>query len=155
MDERQRVACPYCREMILADAAKCKECGSTLRKGACLGMNMVWARNVTERKFFGVAAAIARNFHISVTLVRLAFVLATLFHLLGLFVYLALVVLIPYEPGQRSWFEKVVDAMSAALDSFRSHPVSVPAERPAEPSAPAASAQQSEVANTNASNANE
>lgn len=141
MSDQERVPCPYCRELILADAIKCKECGSTLKKPAMARIGTAWYRNLPEKKFFGVSACIAKNLHISVTLVRLGFVLATFLHLLGVLTYLALVALIPYEQGGRSWFEMIVDSLSAAMDSFKTRPIpAVPAtvQTPPAPPAPAA-----------------
>jgi phage shock protein PspC (stress-responsive transcriptional regulator) len=146
LDNEERIPCPYCRELILREAIKCKECGSVLGKEKGPRLSPTWYRDLPERKFFGVSACVARNLHISVTLVRLAFVIACVFHLIGLVAYLALVLLIPYEAGGRSWFDKMVDAMSAALNSFRARPAGAaatpqPAAPSGEPAAPQASTQ--------------
>lgn len=122
MTENERVQCPYCRELILAGAVKCKECGSILGRLPRTSGSKEWVRNLPERKFFGVSAAIAKNYHVSVTLVRLIFILLTFLHLLGLAIYLILVAIIPYEAGKRSLFETAVDAISAALESARTRP---------------------------------
>ncbi|MGI8906829.1 MAG: PspC domain-containing protein [Candidatus Sumerlaeaceae bacterium] len=88
-----------------------------------MSRQMVWARNFPDRKLLGVASCIAHNLGVSPTLVRLLFVLLTFVSLLGLFLYIALALLIPAAPGQRSAFEAVVDAIGAAFDNFRSQPV--------------------------------
>lgn len=120
MENQERIPCPYCREMILPDAIKCKECGSTIRRPRpATGEGLTWSRDLPERKLFGVAACLARHFHISVTAVRLLFMLATLVHLTGLLAYVVLVLVIPYEPNSRSWFDKVVDSLSSAFENFR------------------------------------
>ena len=128
MEQTQRVPCPYCRELILPGAIKCKECGSSLARQWAPGSKMVWARSLPDRKVLGVSACIAHNFRVSPTLVRLTFVLLTFVSLLGLFLYLGLAAIIPPAPGQRSLFEKAVDAMGAALDNFRQPPVPEGAE---------------------------
>ena len=119
MEQTERVPCPYCREMILVGAVKCKECGSNLGGKSFITRGMVWARNFPDRKLLGVASCIAHNMRISPTLVRLGFVLLTFVSFLGLFLYLALAALIPAMPGQRSAFETLVDAVGAAFDNIR------------------------------------
>jgi phage shock protein PspC (stress-responsive transcriptional regulator) len=131
VENQERVPCPYCREMILPDAIKCKECGSTIRrkpapavaprpqKPPITATGTIWVRNLPERRLFGVAACLAHNLRISVTLVRIIFVIATFFQLAGLFAYIALLIVIPFEPGMRSWFEKMVDWVSMVFNGMR------------------------------------
>ena len=139
MTSEERVACPYCKEMILPGAIKCKECGSNLAKrwsGAATtgqafnfsGQSFNWVRNQPDRKLFGVAACIAHNLRLSATLIRLIFVVLTFIGFIGPILYFALVVILPAEPGTRSLFETVVDAIGAAVDNFqRRGPVATPA----------------------------
>jgi phage shock protein PspC (stress-responsive transcriptional regulator) len=145
MSGEERVACPYCREMILSGAIKCKECGSNLsrkRVGQAGGawQTFDWTRNQPNRKVLGVAACIANNLRVSATIVRLAFVLLTFVSLLGLILYLALAAVIPPEQGSRSLFETAVDSLGAAFDSFngRNHPASAAPTSAAMPPVPAA-----------------
>jgi len=56
----------------------------------------------------GVAAAIARQLGVDVTLVRLAFVVSLFFGGLGVLVYLAAWLLIPEEGQERSTAERIV-----------------------------------------------
>lgn len=116
----ERVPCPYCCELILPDAVKCKECGSSL-KGAKSPKPETpgWHRAQPDRKVLGVAACVGRNLHVSPTLVRLGFVVATFFGAAGIIVYLALAAILPGEAGQRSLFDRFVDAVGAATQSFQ------------------------------------
>ncbi|MBX7247141.1 MAG: PspC domain-containing protein [Candidatus Sumerlaeaceae bacterium] len=120
METTERVPCPYCCELILPDAVKCKECGSSL-KGAKTPRPETpgWHRDQPDRKVLGVAACVGRNLHVSPTLVRLGFVVATFFGAAGIIVYLALAAILPGEAGQRSLFDRFVDAIGAAAQSFR------------------------------------
>lgn len=118
-----RVPCPYCKELILEGAIKCKHCGSNLRRPAAFSMSKwAWVRNQPDRKILGVASCISANFNVSATLIRLIFVLLTFIGGSGLFIYLILAAVIPVAPGERSLFEAAVDALGAALDNLRNNP---------------------------------
>lgn len=118
-----RVPCPYCKELILEGAIKCKHCGSSLRRPAAFSTNnWVWVRNQPDRKVLGVASCISANFNVSATLIRLIFVLLTFIGGSGLLIYLVLAAIIPAEHGKRSLFEAAVDALGAALDNLKNQP---------------------------------
>jgi phage shock protein PspC (stress-responsive transcriptional regulator) len=87
--------CPYCAEEIRAEAVKCRFCGSTLHGGAAL--TRPWRRNREEKMIAGVCAGLADEFGISVTIVRLAFVLGSLVSGMGIVIYLVLWVVMPYR----------------------------------------------------------
>ena len=89
--------CPYCAEEIRSEAIKCRYCGSTVADGHAL--TRTWYRARHGRRIAGVCAGLAREFGISVTLVRLAFVLGTLVGGPGLVIYLVLWVVMPLEPA--------------------------------------------------------
>jgi len=89
--------CPYCAEQIRAEAIKCRYCGSTLGEASVL--TRTWYRARRGKRIAGVCAGLAREFGISVTLVRLAFILGTLVGGPGLIIYLVLWVVMPYEPA--------------------------------------------------------
>jgi phage shock protein PspC (stress-responsive transcriptional regulator) len=91
--------CPYCAEEIRAEAVKCRWCGSLLEPGSAL--TRTWYRVREGKMIAGVCAGLADQFGVSVTILRLAFVLGTLSSLmLGLVIYLVLWVVMPYRPAR-------------------------------------------------------
>jgi phage shock protein PspC (stress-responsive transcriptional regulator) len=88
--------CPYCAEEIRAEAVKCRYCGSYVSNNP---LSHTWYRSRLNRRIAGVCGGLADEFGVSVTILRLAFVLATLISWgLGIVVYLALWVVMPYRP---------------------------------------------------------
>ena len=71
--------CPFCAEAIRAEAIKCRYCGSLLESRALAGLAHPWLRPRDGRKIAGVCIGLADQFGVSVTLIRLAFVLGFLF----------------------------------------------------------------------------
>lgn len=90
--------CPFCAEAIRTEAVKCRYCGSYLESGGVLART--WYRAREGKVLAGVCAGLAEQFGISVTIVRLAFVLGTLIGGPGLVIYLVLWVSMPYRPDQ-------------------------------------------------------
>lgn len=88
--------CPYCAEEIRAEAVKCRFCGSHLSGNP---LTQTWYRSSDGRRIAGVCAGLAEQFGISVTLVRLAFLLGTLVGGgMGLVLYAVLWVVMPLRP---------------------------------------------------------
>ncbi len=91
--------CPYCAEEIRGEAVKCRFCGSRL-DGNVLAME--WTRCDEGKMIAGVCAGLANQFDISVTLVRLAFVLMCVFGGgVGILVYVILWIIMPLERNHR------------------------------------------------------
>ena len=93
-----RKKCPYCAEEIRAEALRCSHCGSWIDEGNPLRHE--WYRS-PDGKIAGVCAGLAEQFHVSVTLIRLLFVLAALFGGTGLIIYVALWIVMPKRPETR------------------------------------------------------
>jgi len=87
--------CPYCAEEIRTEAVKCRYCGSMLEAASAL--TRAWRRSRRHKMIAGVCAGLAEEFGISVTIVRLAFVLGTLVSGMGVIIYLVLWVVMPYQ----------------------------------------------------------
>jgi phage shock protein PspC (stress-responsive transcriptional regulator) len=95
--------CPYCAEEIRAEAVKCRYCGSLVEPGSVL--SRTWYRRRDGKMIAGVCAGLAEQFGISVTILRLAFLLSALLGGgVGIIVYLALWVVMPYryDDGSRA-----------------------------------------------------
>jgi phage shock protein PspC (stress-responsive transcriptional regulator) len=106
-------ACPYCAEDVAAAAVRCPYCRSRLVALDLSG----WCRDHPERRLGGVAAAIAHGLGVPVVIVRVAFVLLTLFVFhVGPAIYAIGWLMLPYAPGDEPPLER---ALSGMLDTLR------------------------------------
>jgi phage shock protein PspC (stress-responsive transcriptional regulator) len=101
--------CPYCGEAIRVEAIRCRYCRSRLT----LFDGSRWHRSHPGARLGGVCTALATALAVPVAAVRLAFVVLSLFHLLGPVLYIALWLIIPKRPGDDSLMER---ALWRALD---------------------------------------
>jgi phage shock protein PspC (stress-responsive transcriptional regulator) len=84
--------CPYCAETIQQAAIKCRYCGSMLAERP---LAAEWKRDLDTKMIGGVCAGLARQFGISVTALRIAFVIAVFAGGWGILIYLALWIIMP------------------------------------------------------------
>src|SRR5262245_33564007 len=96
--------CHYCSEQVRAEAVKCRHCGSMLEPA----LSRTWSRSQHGRRIAGLCAGLSEEFGVSVTILRLAFLLATLIGGPGIIIYLVLWVVMPdrAEPDH----ERLVEA---------------------------------------------
>lgn len=107
--------CPYCAEEIAAEAIRCRFCRSRL--GALDAQQ--WYRDHPGRRVAGVATAVARALAVPVAWTRIAFIVLSFFHLVGLIVYGALWLVIPNKAGEESILEHLLDRSRAFLARLR------------------------------------
>lgn len=85
--------CPLCLERIHPEAQRCPHCRSWLMGNP---LQSEWYRGGPESRIAGVCAGLARQFSISATIIRLLFVLATVFGGgIGLVLYILLWFIMP------------------------------------------------------------
>lgn len=94
-DYTEMKKCPFCAEMIRAEATKCRYCGSFLANNA---VREEWYRLEEGKMLGGVCNGLAHHFNISVSLLRLAFVLSVIAGFgSGILIYFILWIILPMK----------------------------------------------------------
>jgi phage shock protein C len=103
MPSHETKKCPYCAEEIRGEAIKCRYCGSVISTGPLAeAVTRPWYRSRRDKAIAGVCMGLANQFNVSVTLIRLAFILGTFFGGWGVLIYITLWFIMPKEPAARS-----------------------------------------------------
>jgi phage shock protein C len=87
--------CNYCGKALPDDALICAYCG---KRVACVEARKRLVRPRNGRKIAGVCLGFAEYFDLDVALVRIVWVLCSLFGLAGVIAYVAAWIVVPEEP---------------------------------------------------------
>ena len=97
-DPKSTRSCPLCAEPVEMAAIVCPHCQGRLQSGLLTDTY----RNRPGRQLAGVAIALAEELGVSVTFIRLVFVILTFINLLGPAIYVTMWLILPAEPGGAS-----------------------------------------------------
>jgi len=106
-DPDEARSCPLCAEPVKTAAVVCPHCQGKLQSGLLADTY----RNRPGRQIAGVAIALADELGISVTFIRLAFVILTFINLLGPAAYVTMWLVLPAEPGGASFLGRLFAAI--------------------------------------------
>jgi phage shock protein C len=99
--------CPYCAETIQQAAIKCRYCGTMLAERP---LAAEWKRDLDGKMLGGVCSGLARQFGISVTALRIAFVIACFAGGWGILIYVALWIIMPVAEGRPASVPRIPEA---------------------------------------------
>ena len=94
-DSEDVMYCNYCGKVIPDDAQLCAYCGK--RVGGVVARKRL-VRPRSGRKIAGVCIGFAEYFDLDVALVRIVWVVCSIFGLLGVIAYIAAWIVVPEEP---------------------------------------------------------
>lgn len=97
-DPDEARSCPLCAEPVETAAVACPYCQGRLQSSLLTDTY----RSRPGRQIAGVAIALAEELGISVTFIRLAFVILTFINLLGPAIYVTMWLILPADPGGAS-----------------------------------------------------
>jgi phage shock protein C len=102
--------CNYCGKVIADDSCLCAYCGKRMA-GVVARKRLVRPRE--GRKIAGVCAGFAEYFDLDVTLVRVVWVVCSLFGLAGVVAYVAAWIVMPEEPKMALLPEAAADKVAS------------------------------------------